>query len=1012
MAPPAIVDYYAQLEVERGADEATVKKSYRKLVLKYHPDKNPEDRDAAEEKIRIINSAYETLSNPAKRAAYDQQLKAMEMRSQGLRVDTSRIQPRMSIPKAFMLCPMGHPDKFLRTMGRSLGFHSRADVSEVEFDEFFKVARFTLWWLPEVNNMCRLRTQPSQGIGVMPEVMGKGKKKGPPVGQIISFGLSQQCAASDVMVSDIEQPMCCNIIAVASPDFPGAFRFESAFFPGHFLTFEPPTGIQMMAPSQYSVFDYMLMDFGVCEKFKTLDEALLPSVLSLGGDKQPVQLARVCQDSRVQAYFKLSMGGVSWDYNDFSLYFHAHSDRWEYDANQLLLRLRGPEEKLIHTLGRAKTPEEAISRLNSVQQQLQWLPLDVCQRALQLLSKPISDVATTMPGACTGESHKTASVKVLTVVRDMCISRRQVSFDGLIPLWSLIADHPNADIQQLRSETLQALGQCVSTLLIDADASSIGLESLDALLSMPLDWETCGSVVAQKAQQAIAKLSLEEMTPLIQKAGRANAYKLGESLATSAMMKTLGAQPETAVEALDAMVAGRFLLDGAAMTLRRLLETVSSFESSVRVVIGLIEQNVSFSDLDACWEYLVNKAALESLPASLFIRLAAAVTKSGDLHSTKFGALGHAARAILANDTWSIDDATELLLAVANKGSATSSTADRDALLECGIEFLRPKLEQCSPTNLSKIIKGISGVKACRPLLEATAVHLASKFSEIAPAQLLSLTKVLLPLGSADAVFQQVVDLWKKRLTDDAAKTISACDKAEITLNPGDLVRISGLTSDAGSRMNNHSGHVTRFIEDKGRYEVRLTGGFSSGEVVSLNPKNLKKDRPKFRQMSQGLSPNQLAELAHLMAVVDPDHGIFTAIAENLVEQMEALTPDGSALLEAALRAGSGGAKFRRQVRRDRDSSRSRGRERDCSRSRGKEKGRSRDRSRSHGKERGRSQNRGRDRNRSRSRERERVRSRSRGRARNRSRSREKERGRSRSRGRARDRSRSRGRRR
>ncbi len=64
-------DYYEQLQVDRGCDGATLKSSYRKLAMKYHPDKNPGD-EAAETKFKSISEAYEVLKDPQKRAAYDQ----------------------------------------------------------------------------------------------------------------------------------------------------------------------------------------------------------------------------------------------------------------------------------------------------------------------------------------------------------------------------------------------------------------------------------------------------------------------------------------------------------------------------------------------------------------------------------------------------------------------------------------------------------------------------------------------------------------------------------------------------------------------------------------------------------------------------------------------------------------------------------------------------------------------------------------------------------------------------
>ncbi len=64
------MDYYEILEVSRDCTGAELKKAYRKLALKYHPDRNPDDKEA-EEKFKLINEAYQVLSDDEKRAIYD-----------------------------------------------------------------------------------------------------------------------------------------------------------------------------------------------------------------------------------------------------------------------------------------------------------------------------------------------------------------------------------------------------------------------------------------------------------------------------------------------------------------------------------------------------------------------------------------------------------------------------------------------------------------------------------------------------------------------------------------------------------------------------------------------------------------------------------------------------------------------------------------------------------------------------------------------------------------------------
>uniref|UniRef100_A0A8C6Z0W3 DnaJ heat shock protein family (Hsp40) member B8 n=1 Tax=Nothoprocta perdicaria TaxID=30464 RepID=A0A8C6Z0W3_NOTPE len=76
-----MVDYYKVLGLQKSASQDDIKKSYRKLALKWHPDKNPNNKEEAEKKFKAVAEAYEVLSDPQKRSLYDRPVR--DIRSQG-----------------------------------------------------------------------------------------------------------------------------------------------------------------------------------------------------------------------------------------------------------------------------------------------------------------------------------------------------------------------------------------------------------------------------------------------------------------------------------------------------------------------------------------------------------------------------------------------------------------------------------------------------------------------------------------------------------------------------------------------------------------------------------------------------------------------------------------------------------------------------------------------------------------------------------------------------------------
>ena len=63
-------DYYEVLGVSKDADEKEIKKAFRKKAMEFHPDRNPDNKEA-ESKFKEVNEAYEHISDPQKSAAYD-----------------------------------------------------------------------------------------------------------------------------------------------------------------------------------------------------------------------------------------------------------------------------------------------------------------------------------------------------------------------------------------------------------------------------------------------------------------------------------------------------------------------------------------------------------------------------------------------------------------------------------------------------------------------------------------------------------------------------------------------------------------------------------------------------------------------------------------------------------------------------------------------------------------------------------------------------------------------------
>lgn len=879
-APPAFAepqDCYKVLEADRFADELEIKKCYRKLVLQWHPDKHPANREQAEEKIRHINNAYETLGNPMKRSAYDQMLLALDRKRNGVRLETSTIKPRMSIPKEFMLCPLGHPDKFVRVVGLSVQAQSRHDTRCMDFKTFFQLSKFSLWWLPEVNNMCRLRVQESasQGVGggLNFNFMLEGKTQGVP--------------DADVVLSANQDPRYANLVAVASPFSPGAFRFEGAFWPGHYLSFRPPSTIRMagLVDEANDIVDFVLVDFAAMYRYMTMDEVLAPAVQTHAGNvSEFVKLSDMRADLSVRTYFQSTLGCPVWNNRDFEAYFEGHFDIFDFDAKRARVRVRPKEQQLAKRLQQTEQPSEVAELvLNAGSELLGQLPPAAAAWALNRLNAGVPAERGTSPVAAAAHQRSLASAKLrlLSVMPSICssASKSDTSLASLIDLHhaSRTSSYPlqDAEADGSRAGTCSRNGSApedsgaaqVATVLAVADESmaalvverltqlpgELELALLPKLLSLGIDWQSAAGASLHKLVTPLLDVPsppgalLEPLRAALRLGD--GAKPLAEAIARRELSRLSIAEDRVAVQVLTTLADEGVLLDDVIVAMQPAMLQRLPLPDLATLLASVIERwhnnaaGTAEGALQPGIEALVAApSAMASLPTQLILRLAVLTTKSSMVADVCLGPLATAAAETIS--AWPLDDVAKLMLAVA-KSRATSTSFGVQCLFAKATDFIIPQLSNLSAQQLLKLILAAGATPQCKALLEAAAKEAQLRLSDFRPAQLLVLTHGLLPLGGQHQVMAQVLDFWEQLLRDGAEPTNEdAC---------------------AASR---------RRVELEGQAR---------------------------------LQPDQVARLAQLLAPITPEHvALFDALGAAILKGMGALTEGGKASLEAAFPSGAG----------------------------------------------------------------------------------------------------------
>lgn len=864
-AKSSIVNHYAALDIEdENADETTIKKAYRKLVLKWHPDKHPEDREQAEEKIRDINNAYEVLSNPTKRAQYDEQKRVVKRRAQGFGPPPAGGAPRMRIPKEFMMVPIGHPDKFVRYQGRRLTVQSRSDAREVDFQSFFDDTKWSLWWLPEVNNMCRVRALGSKARG---EKMGVAA--GLCGGLNLSFYIDPLSPTdSEVRLEDArkgEKVDKVNFIAVTSPAYEGAFRFEAAYSRGFYLTYLPPTHLRVAPHGEdddAGVVDFALVDFGVMFRFIEMEEVLQPAVAAYKGW---VTLTELRRDPNILLYFSNILQKPVWDNEDFIVYFDGHWQTWEYNKETQSVRLRPPEEKLAQMLNSARAADGVCSVIAGAKEELCRMPLPAAVKALMVLASAPPD-ADPMDVSKTID-RITAQKKLLSSLAAI-LAATTGGGETALPVGDLldVADlavavggaSPASDLLQTRQAAQQSVADFVFRQLASGQ-SKLEAATLPRVLRLPGS-SNVDTALATMCQPIIADFSMDQALEVVKHAGGASCSEVAGTFATSALMMLDSRVPEpTADEQMQVMRtlggAGAAIDDVVARL--QALAPAAGAAALAAAVLAISERGHSSESLTAVTRELARKEDLAALEPSKLLELAVASTKSASLAP----AVGAVARvAALGARTWPTTDLVRLLLAVA-KAKGALDPQDKAQLLQQAAIALTPELSTLAAADIVKLCLAIAGDGRSELLVAAATEAVERRISVFPAAQLLILTQGLVQgLGGAHPLVAQLADFWAETLKETGRKPSDSDDEVtkrrreleqRTKLSADHLVQLAKMTAAVGSRslveaIGNQLMERAKELSDNGRkaLEVQIAPEGGLGQFS-------KKDRLRRAALSQ-----------------------------------------------------------------------------------------------------------------------------------------------------------------
>ncbi|CAK9025613.1 unnamed protein product [Durusdinium trenchii] len=772
MVRKPLPDYYAALEIREEADEVTIKKAYRRLVLQWHPDRNPADRETAEEKIRLLNIAYETVTNPIKRETYDLQRAASSRKSKA----KPRSAPRVEVPKEFMMTPLGYPECFVRSLGRRVVVHSRSDDPESNFQSFFASTKLALWWLPEVNNMCRIRKLGSKA---------RGDKRGAAAGRAGGLNMAfdpQKAKTAGAEGSEVrmapankgQKADSVNFVTKASPTCEGALRFESASQRGQYLAFFPPSHLRVvpfLEEAEDRVLDFLFVDFASMFKFITLEEVLQP-IFSAEEAGVWIELAKLQDDEAVKSHFKEVMGKDVWDVEDFQAYFEGHWATFEYNAEEKKARMRPKQERLAKQLRATPKAEEVVAAVAKTDEsELQRLPVGALARALTALAKASST---------DGEAGEATSAQIQLLAALRAVGKGEEEKCD-IPAFELLhsaekvldlgGDNPDDTVLVQRSAAARILANKAlkSASAIEGGMVEAGFTLPDVVRFLLLPGAAGRDLLlATSCVKLFEGRSIPEQREVLRTAKSRGSTNTAAAAGT-ALLKSLGgggpgdhvAAPDAHVEMVAEVAECGVRLPAATALLRRMAATANPLKLA-EALLALASRvgPGQAEDMTHIAESLASKGAFGNFPIKTILETVLASSKDDTLAALVVPAAAAAANVLTH---WPFEEMVKLLLGLARRHALLTPEVDdslRKAAEKC---FTQEQLQLFSPNDLAGVVLATLG-HGWSTLHTVSVQELLRRLPHFPAKELLMVTPLMLQAHSTE-----LITAWPKVLAAPTA---------------------------------------------------------------------------------------------------------------------------------------------------------------------------------------------------------------------------------------------------